>query len=161
MIGNCENGWSFGQPTFNQRWIMNHCRGWIVLLALTGVLVFLISPSQSAQPEKVDVAGKKLAALVTKFPKVYEKNPDGSRRSLKTKIEMARRISPEEAKIIVVLQGDDDREFFHCFIFMRFYEGHWTTIRGDGLIESSVLFKNGSKNYLHQIMRAIDKASSE
>jgi hypothetical protein len=142
---------------------MNDCRGWSVFLVLTCALIFLGSPGQSAQPEKGDVVGKKFEALKANLPKIIEKvKVKLFGQELKPKIEFARRVSSDGAKITVIYPDKEGYDVFQFLINLRFFEGRWTTAAGDS--SSSTLFDSQnvvSKYYLHQLMRAIDKASGE
>jgi hypothetical protein len=147
---------------------MNHCRGWTVLLALTGLLIFLGS-GQTAQPEKGDPAAKKFEKLKAKLPKIVEevtKEKDeilGVLLDTKVEIEVARRISADQAKITVSLVHKDRGEVLDASIFLRFFEGHWTTVRGEGqVLELSPAGKDAVvQRFLRKLMRAIDKASND
>jgi len=134
---------------------MNQCRAWTILLVLTGVLVLLGSPGQTAQSKKEDVAGKSFEDLKAKIPKI--KIQDDFLLG-KLKVELARRISPDQAKITFV------HKKYGIFIFLRYFDGHWTTIRGEVFQAPSTDEKESNRLFqsiLGALMRAIDKASGE
>jgi hypothetical protein len=136
-------------------------------LAVLGLLLGGSLGWTAGQEDDQD-AKKQFETLKKKLPKLiaqeYEKE-DILGLSGEPVLEMARRIGRREAKITLVYRDNRKNELGSCFIFLRFFEGSWTTTSFDSKMRGSGSFVDPRKDMIgwvtHQVMRAIDKQKSK
>jgi hypothetical protein len=147
-------------------------RLWFALAILT--LLLGRSLGLTAGQEDDQDAKKQFETLKKKLPKLIAQVTKPLilfSRTGEPVLEMARRIGPREAKITLVFREGKKTELGSCFIFLRFFEGSWTTTSFDNKINGSSNLGVDSKKVIinnqltttaqswltHQVMRAIDK----
>jgi hypothetical protein len=120
----------------------------------------LLVPTVSAAPAP-DVAKEKLEALKKKLSEVVEKwgrdNAVIVRRSAEqAELRLARQVSPIEAKVTVLLNGSGEPPE-PLTIYLRYYDGSWTSTRFEGRRKDAVPTDDDAVAAIRRLMLAIDE----
>jgi len=134
-----------------------------ILLSICLIALRTIPGTAAPAPDADRQPRKTLETLKKKLPQVVTgvvKSDAWFLGSNECKVKLVRRIAADEAKIILVLEGNDGdgkhlvRDDDYLVIHLRYFDGAWTTIRFEGSFHPDHVY---IKRAAHALMLAIDQ----